>query len=343
LTGVLLDQERRALGGLELELRECEAAGERARWGDVLAGLSSVTSAFATSASGGDGSFAFSGVPPGGWALFVRGASDVPRAAYLFRIEADQRARHVPLVLARGLFLRGRVLGPEGAPLPGALLSAAGLDASYHERARGAGDGTFVLGPLPQGRYRLEASGAESLVSATTVLFAGDRVELRLAPGGVLDVRASDELGIPVVVQLVMRGASSRSAAGSELRLARLPPGVYELVARTPDGRIGVVQGLRVEAGLAPVPLEVVVRRGCELRLRLRGTERRAWRARWNGRLIDEGALDPGGEASVLVPAGPVSVWWSSDGDEPALEHADERVLAPSTDPVVIEYSPDAR
>ena len=340
LTGTLCDQHGRALQGLELELRECPTAGDRACWGDALAGLSASES-LATVAGGADGSFAFVDVPEGGWALFVRGSHEVPQAVYFFRIAADQRARHLPLVLARGLRLRGRVLGPGGEPVTGAQLVAAGLDASFHQRARSSDDGTFTLGPLLEGRYRLEANGAEHHGTATGVVFAGEEVEVQLEPGGVLDVCIRDEVGLPVTVQLLLQGATTRTAAGSRIRLARLTPGLHELLARTTDGRMAV-QRLLVEPGVAPVPMYVVVRPACELQLRLAGSEPRSWRARWNDTVVAEGTLDPGGETRVLLPPGPVSVSWSN-GTEDLAEHVDERVLGVSEDPVVIEYEARTR
>jgi hypothetical protein len=173
LTGTLGDDSGGALEGLALELRPCAAALPRAAWGDGLAALTE-GEVFQSSLSAASGGFTFEGAPAGGWALFVRGGPDVPRAAYTFRLTEDQRAVHKALVLPRALCLRGRVLDPEGEVCAGADLRASGLDVAFSARARSASDGRFTLGPLLGGRYRLEAWTAESATSASTVARAGD-------------------------------------------------------------------------------------------------------------------------------------------------------------------------
>src|SRR5688572_52659 len=115
LTGALLDQDERALAGVELELRECPAAGERAVWRAELVAAEGCGPVAGRARDEGLG-FEFDGLAPGGWALFARGRRDLPRAAYLFRITPEQRARHLRLVLPRGLGLHGRVSGPAGEP-----------------------------------------------------------------------------------------------------------------------------------------------------------------------------------------------------------------------------------
>jgi hypothetical protein len=259
LTGTACDEDGLALAGLELLLQPCPNARPRDVWSHGLALLPDA-SVRAQTTCDGSGAFAFDDVPAGGWALTVRGDADLPQASYGFRLTDDQRAVHKRLVLARGLRLSGLVLDPEGRPCPGAQLDVSGLDADYREIARSGSDGRFALGPLLAGRYRLEASAAESLTLESRIVRAGeDPLELRLAPAGLLCVRVRDESGAPVVARVELHGPSERSEVGADVRLTRLTPGSYGLVARTDDGRSVMLGELTLEAGLAPVPLELVL------------------------------------------------------------------------------------
>jgi len=340
LTGSLVDQEERLLFGLALELRPCPSADERAEWRTAIAAEDACGPAVAVAVVGNEG-FSFGDVPAGGWAVFVAGTRDVPAAARLFRV-GSERARHLGLVLPRGLAIRGRVVGPEGAPASGAVVSLVGLDAPFLARGPAGDDGAFRFAPLLPGRYRVESQGLESHTKSARVVLAGeDELLLQLSFAGVLNVRLLDEGRRPLSGRVELRGPSRQDGAGSEVRFAHVEPGLYDLLARAPDGSLGVVQGLWVSPGLVPVPVEMVLRPAAPVRLALgEQAVAHAWRASWQGTLVQEGELSPGTEVSLLLPPGRVQVSWFdlAAGGEPVLSHIDERVLAGDQPPVRIEY-----
>jgi hypothetical protein len=70
--------------------------------------------------------------------------------------------------------IAGRVLGPTGAPLPGVTVAIVASAQPHPDIAALTGaDGSFRLGGLRPGEYRLEANANGAVKSATVTVVAG--------------------------------------------------------------------------------------------------------------------------------------------------------------------------
>lgn len=135
--------------------------------------------------------------------------------------------------------IEGLVLGPDGAPIEGARLTATGLERGL-ELSRSAVSGPggdFVVAGLVPGRYQLlaEAQGFRDLSQAVTVT-APTTVELRLLPACVVKVRILPSAP-SVPVRLIVKPSEGprlelAGLSGEPLEVSNLA-GPVELLART--------------------------------------------------------------------------------------------------------------
>jgi protocatechuate 3,4-dioxygenase beta subunit len=173
-------------------------------------------------------------------------------------------------------FLIGKVLDPEGMPAETAHLVMSGLETKYPEK-----DGSFRIGPLSPGRYRLEVKlGEHPHLSRQGELIANETADLgtiQVHRGGRLQasLRKPDGTPCPASIRVV-------SVAGdSELEMKYSPEWVASSDLAAP-GDYGILVWRR---GLAstwvPVSVEdgqtasaeVVIRDGVERAFRLWSTE----------------------------------------------------------------------
>lgn len=182
--------------------------------------------------------------------------------------------------------VRGRVLGADGRPLEGVLVSIeservepllAGTTLGY-ATTKSARDGTFAFEPLPASTYRLTADGSRAgigqratadAVIAPLVVARDARVEgleLRLEAGGAIVVRVSDPDGAPsdgADVRVVRAGREllrARADAQGEARFRNVPAGDATIdassgsaVAREPVAVV-VASGRTANAAIALAP-----------------------------------------------------------------------------------------
>jgi hypothetical protein len=205
------------------------------------------------------GAFAFEGLEAGRYSLRA------PCARPLLDIGLAPDARVGGLVLKQETTgrLRGRVLGPDGAPQSGAGVHARGPLGRWLTPWASASSrvetGAFELADLPPGDYTLCARHGElaSPESQPVTIEAGKTgdVELRLAPGAFLRLALVESDGTPAasagfqVFDALDRSCGElRTVHDLELLLAEglapstraigpLFPGDYRVEARGPDGR----------------------------------------------------------------------------------------------------------
>jgi len=171
---------------------------------------------------------------------------DVPRGRYQVSVSAPGLETIVQVVraespatavlriaLARGVALRGRVLGDDGAPIAGAHLLAPPVG-----QARSADDGSFAIEGIPvdDPSVRLIATArgrvARELPLDIASLERGEPMEVRLSSGKTIRVAVKDEKGAPVdgatVSPAGLSGWMGETIADGPgaFRFTALPPGV---------------------------------------------------------------------------------------------------------------------
>lgn len=219
---------------------------------------------------------------------------------------------NVEIVLAPGGTVEGRVLSPEGRPVPNARVSVAepGSDAfSAFSRVRATtdGDGRYRLDGVPPGPQTLEATaeGYRRGVRDVEVTAETRTIDFELERGLEVSGRVVDDAGHPVPSAQVMLVAGRNffdalraiSGADGAFRIPGVQDGTYSLSARK-EGYAADLQGQTVTvAGVSLGGIEIKLSAGASITGRITGVEFsqlarvRVW-ANWEG---NSGRVDPDG------------------------------------------------
>ena len=152
------------------------------------------TPATAAAVSGADGAAVLAGIPPGAFRLRVTAAAFGIHEEELRIDRAGEEAARTVVLLSSST-LEGAVLGPDGAPLPGAVVLGGGCAATAD------GAGRYRLEGLPPGSHEISVRAGGALHRAIAfVRVPGPRnLDLRLEGGCVLEGRVVDDAtGAPV-------------------------------------------------------------------------------------------------------------------------------------------------
>lgn len=188
----------------------------------------------AETTSNADGTFELIGLEPGTVGLWGE-------AGTLRSLSADisAGAQNVELHLEPGRMLRGTVVSEDDVPLAGVALTAVNTSISRFFDTVSASDGSYALGPVPAGAYRVVAWDDVHLTAQ--VDFAEAEVEKRIV---LTDPRMITGLvlldGVPVAgVEVIVTGTDTRQVSTREdgtFAIAVVHGGHYVLTARK-DGR----------------------------------------------------------------------------------------------------------
>ena len=211
--GRLLDRAGQPAGGARLELKESMGSLPN-KDAMMTADLDLLGEKTRSGESDGQGRFLLTGVAPGQYELAIR----IGKSPVLVEIipVGKEPVDMGELTLPDLAPIRGKVLGPKGQPVEGAVVRAgcaggegpwsAAIAAAGLEGRSGPG-GEFAIAAVPTGTYRLTATAAEYASSVLELVETG-------ASGLVI------RLGEPVVIAGVCLEAAGRTpVAGAEVRL----------------------------------------------------------------------------------------------------------------------------
>lgn len=221
----------------------------------------------------GDGRYQIDGVPPGPQTLEAR-AEGYRRTARDVEVAAGTST--VDFRLERGLEVSGRVVDDAGNPVPGVqIILVAGRNFMDAPRGSSGGDGTFRLGGVQDGTYRISAHKEGYMAfdpQAQTVTVAGAPVsglEVKLSAGGTLVGKLSGlDLSQLSRVVILADGTLNRGRVDPEgnYRIEHISPGTWTVSATVPDTPLHAGGKVKLEPGAPEARLDLQFGGGRELR-----------------------------------------------------------------------------
>jgi large repetitive protein len=190
--------------------------------------------------AGADGRFRLDGVPPGSYVLSATAPGYGARRAEIV-VGGRQRVADLgDVALESGLIIRGHVREAAGTPVAEARVSAFRDRSMGEDRGEGrtSADGTFAVGGLRAGTYRLTVFAPGHAMVDREVEAGTDGVEFVLETAGSLTGAVVDDRGQPVETFRVQARMPppAPSAAGGRVMMG---PPRFESVS-SPDGRFVV-------------------------------------------------------------------------------------------------------
>ncbi len=282
VAGRTLDPEGKPVAGASVFLSEQESKS--------LGGQSVLmpSGRFHRGTADDEGGFSFDGVSPGPFTLSARAPRRQEAELANLEVKGGQDLTGLDLVLAPGAEVAGKVLSPEGRPVPEtevAVVEASenGFPSFSPLRATTDGDGQYRIEGIPPGKHTLEAhaEGYRRAVRDVELTPAAAAVDFALERGLEASGRVVDDAGNPVpgARLLLVAGQnafdSPRTVSGADgtFRFSGLQDGTYRLAALK-DGYTSDRKGTTVTLAGAPVSgLEVKLSGGGTITGRLTGVE----------------------------------------------------------------------
>ncbi len=331
LRGTLCDWRGNPLGRRKLWVVRAHVGAEGPRL------LRTTDRPYAVIRSDEDSAFELEELPEGAWWIgLAPDSARVPRAEQELSlaapiVELGEDVDDLSLRIPRGRAMEGRVLLADGSPAAGARVQAIMEPGSGSISVDADEYGHFVLGSLPEGRFKLFANSSDPDQEGTALVDFVDqetiiRLEERAAVRGTVGPPVGEHCGgVYTYSRAGGVSSSSRDWSDGSIGVGGLRPGVYDLVVRTAHGRIGVAEGIEVRAGEPPEPFHVDLRRGGVLRLEYHGTRERLHPVILRGEATVSApffhSLHRGVRWAELVPAGELVVRIQDLEGELVAEH----------------------
>jgi hypothetical protein len=261
--------------------------------------------------------------PTFGWHLAPDGVAPlgVPLAV-------GPNATNVNLTVYRGLFIEGKLLGPEGEPRTGWQVFASAEDPRLWVEGRSRKDGTFRIGPLPPGEFTIERDNSEEMEGFDPVKArAGDRnvvLQMRRFAITTIGVVNAEGTAVPASVVGTILGIPDGPRIQGRYNLRPmyefhgLDPGNYVFVATTESGLVSKPKLVEVVSDAAGYAI-LVVEAGGKLSVTIDAGLDAGWvtiSAVEDGTLVGHTAISMNEKptAVITVPPGRVTLRGSSWG-----------------------------
>ncbi|MCY2954473.1 MAG: carboxypeptidase regulatory-like domain-containing protein [Planctomycetota bacterium] len=216
-----------------------------------------------------DGSFELNSMPGGSYTLTAGGGEYTVNSVGPVVVGPGEPVQHVMLPLRMGSTISGRAISPAG-PLPAsAIVYAQDSQGAVVSSVVPSDDGSYTIGSLPAGTYRVTAQVAGLLSATQTGLVLAENaalsnVNLNLASGGgirgTLKAQSTGQ-GLPgefIVVRLHADYAVlAQTDSAGDFSVAGLPPGLYSVSAAI-EGLLPVSADVTVVASQAATVALVV-------------------------------------------------------------------------------------
>lgn len=332
IRGVVVDPVGTPLAGVTVWLTENRFGGRPVgafeQWsvGEVLAELETDE----------HGRFAFEEVATGERrvGLAPTGADDAPYPLVRSFTVGDVDPEPIVLVAHREQFITGVVRGPDGEPFEGRV--AVDADGSFGSVAVETTDGTFRLGPLCPGEWKVSAmplTRSEDLPVVTSSDTVSARagatdVVLDLPAGGAIEIVPVTSEGATIDAQVQLftaeneRGLMASSSGARGVQLHNLRVGRYVALATSRGGLVGLLTFV-VEPSVDAGRVEVVMAAGGTLELVRPETADDEWciaTVSVDGQRIAYEPVFGSRPTTIAVPAGTLEVQSFAREDVETLE-----------------------
>jgi Carboxypeptidase regulatory-like domain len=218
------------------------------------------------------------------------------------------------IAATRGLFVEGTVRDREDQGVPSAVVMLEPGGASGVVTCRSRGGGVFRAGPLAADVFEIRARSDDHAPQDAVEARAGDTdVVVPVTRGSPMRVRVLDESGKPldprkckIEVRPYGGGAppSAWTAQGEAFQYDNVQPGVYDLIARTADGGIGIASKVDFRPSVDAEDVTIRVGPGAQLDVVDRIAGPHTVRFLANGVSMATHPLKGPGRLHEVVPAG---------------------------------------